>query len=136
MTNYHPHNLILFEFSLFFGMKKLDNKCTIVANSLILSDSVFLRFFKKAFENLKKSKIYYFLLFIRPSRCKKKSNQFWKKNTSPAYDKESNSNFENLLKQEITNLAIFSSFQKLSFKHLKNEIRQNQGICHNGTFVV
>ena len=43
---------------------------------------------------------------------------------------------ENLLKQEITNLAIFSSFQKLSFKHLKNEIRQNQGICHNGAFVV
>ena len=116
-------------------MKKLDNKCTIVANSLILSDSVFLRFFKKAFENLKKSKIYYFLLFIRPSRCKKNQINF-EKNTSPAYDKESNSNFENLLKQEITNLAIFSSFQKLSFKHLKNEIRQNQGICHNGAFVV
>ena len=55
---------------------------------------------------------------------------------SPAYDNDSNANFENLLKQEITNLAIFSSFQKLSFKHLKNEIRQNQGICHNGAFVV
>ena len=70
---------------------------------------------------------------------KKKSNQFWKKN-SPAYDNDSNANFKNLLKQEITNLAmyfsIFSSFQKVIFKHLKNEIRQNQGICHNGAFVV
>ena len=120
-------------------MKKLDNKCTIVANSLILSDSVFLRFFKKAFENLKKSKIYYFLLFNRPSRCKKNQINFEKKTNSPAYDNDSNANFENLLKQEITNLAIFlffSSFQKLIFKHLKNEIRQNQGICHNGAFVV
>ena len=122
MTNHHTHNLILFEFSLLFWMKKLDNKCTIVANSLILSDSVFLRFFKKAFENLKKSKIYYFLLFIRPSRCKKKSNQFWKSiktgNNKSCY------------------FSIFSSFQKLIFKHLKNEIRQNQGICHNGAFAV
>ena len=40
----------------------------------------------------------------------KKSNQFQKKNSS-AYDNDSNANFENLLKQEVTNLAIFLFFQ-------------------------
>ena len=85
-----------------------------MANSLILSDSVFLRFFKKAFENLKKSKIYYFLLFNRPSRFKKRSI-LKKKN-----DNDSNANFENLLKQEITNLAIFLFIQV--FKNLFSSI--------------
>ena len=60
-------------------MKKFDNKCTIVANFLILSDFVFLDFFN-----------------------------------------DSNANFENLLKQEITNLAIFLFFQV--FKNLFSSI--------------
>ena len=33
-------------------------------------------------------------------------------------------------------MIVTQSFQKLISKHLKNEIRQNQGICHNGAFVV
>ena len=74
------------------------------------------------------------------SRCKKNQINFEIKNF-PAYDNDSNANFENLLKQEIANVAIcyfsiFSSFQKLIFKYLKNEIRQNPGICHNGAFAV
>ena len=53
-----------------------------------------------------------------------------KKNTIPEYHNDSNENFENSIKQEITNLAksyfaIFSSRKKLIFKHLRNEIRQN-----------
>ena len=46
---------------------------------------------------------------------KKKSKHFERKN-SPAYENDSNANFENLLKQEVTNLDIFLFFQV--FKNL------------------
>ena len=60
-------------------MKKLDNKCTIVANSLILSDSVFLRFFKKAFENLKKARFIIFYYLSDQVDVKKNQINFEKK---------------------------------------------------------
>ena len=49
-----------------------------------------------------------------------KKNQINLKKTSPAYDNDSNANFENILKQEVTNLAIFLFFQV--FKNLFSSI--------------
>ena len=40
-----------------------------------------------------------------------KKNQINLKKNSSAYDNDSNANFENLLKQEVTNIAIFLFFQ-------------------------
>ena len=52
----------------------------------------------------------------------KKIISILKKTKSPAYDIDSNANFTNLLKQEITNLAIFLFFQV--FKNLFSSIQK------------
>ena len=85
-------------------MKKSDNKCTIVANSLILSDLVCV-FLNKYLRILKIARFIIFYYLTYQVDLKKNKKNF------PAYDNDSNANFENLLKQEITNLAIFLFFQ-------------------------